>query len=58
MRLKTCLNKIFIPKDSSCGLKHSGVGNCKTCNIEHDEKCKCINYFEVIVDEIEPGENA
>lgn len=57
MRLKTCINKIFIPRDSSYGLKHSRVGNCITCNIENDEACKCINYLEAVVDEEEPGEN-
>lgn len=58
MRLKTCLHKIFIPKDSSSGLKHSGVGNCKTCNIENDETCKCKIYCEVVIEEVKAGENA
>jgi len=50
MRIKTCLYKIIIPKDSSWGLKHSGVGNCKECNIEKDESCKCTIYCEATID--------
>ena len=50
MRIKTCLHKIIIPKDSSWGLKHSGVGNCKECNIENDESCKCVIYCVATID--------
>jgi len=50
MRIKTCLHKIIIPKDSSWGLKHSGGGNCKECNIEKDESCKCTIYCEATID--------
>jgi hypothetical protein len=50
MRIKTCLHKIVIPKDSSWGLKHSGVGNCKECNIVNDESCKCKIYYEATID--------
>lgn len=51
MRIKTCLHKVIVPKDSSCGLKQSGIGNCKECNIEIDEKCKCKTYYEVTFDD-------
>lgn len=50
MRIKTCLHKIITPKDSSWGLKESGIKNCKECNIENDESCKCKIYCESTID--------
>jgi hypothetical protein len=47
----TCLNKIFQPKNCGYGLKDSGIGNCKECDIENNNACKCRNYLEVVVDE-------
>jgi len=51
MKYITCFYKCFIQKDRGPGLKHSGVGDCKTCNCETEQKDKCINYLEVSIEE-------
>jgi hypothetical protein len=50
IRRKLCFYNIFNLKNAGPGLRHSGIGNCKTCISSEDNK-QCLNYLEITIDE-------